>query len=73
MNKKLADIFFSTPKLSIKNNTYFDIYEFIFNSYRGEAITFIEVGVFNVGSLHMWRSTLEKKRGLLVLILILSL
>jgi len=55
MNKKLADIFFSTPKLSIKNDTYFDIYEFIFNSYRGKPITFIEVGVFNGGSLHMWR------------------
>ena len=55
MNKKLADIFFSTSKLSIKNDTYFDIYEFIFNSYRGKPITFIEVGVFNGGSLHMWR------------------
>lgn len=30
MNKKLADIFFSTPKLSIKNNTYFDIYMSLF-------------------------------------------
>ena len=54
-NEKLADIFFSTPKLSIKNDTYFDAYEFIFNSYIGKPITFIEVGVFNGGSLHMWR------------------
>ena len=61
MNKKLADIFFSIPKLSIKNDTYFDIYEFIFNSYRGEAITFIEVGVFNGGSLHMWREYFGEK------------
>jgi len=61
MNKKLADIFFSTPKLSIKNDTYFDIYEFIFNSYRGKPITFIEVGVFNGGSLHMWREYFGEK------------
>lgn len=54
-NKELADIFYLTPKLSIKNDTYFDTYEFIFNSYRGKSITFIEVGVFNGGSLHMWR------------------
>ena len=54
-NEKLADIFFSTPKLSIKNDTYFDAYEFIFNSYIGKPITFIEVGVFNGGSLQMWR------------------
>ena len=54
-NEKLADIFFSTPKLSIKNDTYFDAYEFIFNSYIGKPITFMEIGVFNGGSLHMWR------------------
>jgi hypothetical protein len=54
-NKKLSDIFYAMPKLSIKNNTYFNAYEFVFNSYRGKPITFIEIGVFNGGSLHMWR------------------
>lgn len=54
-NKKLADIFLSTPKLSIKNDSYFDSYEFIFSSYVDRPITFIEIGVFNGGSLHMWK------------------
>jgi hypothetical protein len=54
-NKKLVDIFFATPKLSIKIDSYFDAYESIFKPYIGKPITFIEIGVFNGGSLHMWR------------------
>jgi len=54
-NRKLADIFFSSPKLSIKNDSYFDTYESIFNSYVGKPITFMEIGVFKGGSLHMWK------------------
>lgn len=54
-NKKLSEIFFSTQRLSIKNDSYFDTYEFILGQYVGRPITFIEIGVFNGGSLHMWR------------------
>jgi hypothetical protein len=35
---------------------YFDIYHRHFSRFRGEAITFIEIGVFNGGSLPMWRN-----------------
>ena len=34
---------------------YFDIYHRHFAAYRGEAITVIEIGVFNGGSVRMWR------------------
>jgi hypothetical protein len=45
----------SGRKLSIKNDTYFDTYEFLFSRYIDKPITFLEVGVFNGGSLQMWR------------------
>lgn len=34
---------------------YFDIYHRHFARYRGEALTMIEIGIFNGGSLPMWR------------------
>ena len=34
---------------------YFDIYHRHFNRFRGQAITMVEIGVFNGGSLRMWR------------------
>lgn len=53
--KKLVAIFLAADKLSIKNDSYFDIYESLFERYIGRQITFVEIGVFNGGSLHMWR------------------
>ena len=34
---------------------YFEVYHRAFSSYRGKEITFLEIGVQNGGSLHMWR------------------
>ncbi len=34
---------------------YFDIYHRHLARFRGQAITVVEIGVFNGGSLHMWR------------------
>ena len=34
---------------------YFEVYHRAFSSYRGREITFLEIGVQNGGSLHMWR------------------
>jgi cephalosporin hydroxylase len=34
---------------------YFDIYHRHFAPYRGQAVTMIEIGIFNGGSLQMWR------------------
>ncbi|AWW45636.1 class I SAM-dependent methyltransferase [Polynucleobacter paneuropaeus] len=53
---RLNEIFMEGKKLSIKNDSYFEIYEFLFSGYIDKPITFIEVGVFNGGSLHMWRN-----------------
>ena len=53
--KNLEEIFYSTKRLSTKNSSYFSTYEHLFSQYVGKQITFVEVGVFNGGSLHMWR------------------
>lgn len=41
--------------LSIKHTSYFHVYEKLLAPYRGTAFTFVEVGVYNGGSLFMWR------------------
>jgi hypothetical protein len=41
--------------LSIKHDSYFEVYEELFRAYVGKPITFVEVGVLNGGSLFMWR------------------
>ena len=38
-----------------KHTTYFDTYEHLFSRYRGQAITFVEIGILDGGSLFMWR------------------
>lgn len=42
--------------LSIKHSSYFQVYEELLSKYINKKITFIEIGVFNGGSLFMWRS-----------------
>jgi hypothetical protein len=41
--------------LSIKHSSYFQVYEELLNRYRNKPITFVEIGVYNGGSLFMWR------------------
>jgi hypothetical protein len=41
--------------LSIKHSSYFQTYDELLNRYRNKAIVFAEVGVYNGGSLFMWR------------------
>ena len=41
---------------SIKHKKYFKIYDEIFSFYKGKNITFVEIGVFNGGSLSMWKN-----------------
>lgn len=52
---KLFEIYKKAKYLSIKHDSYFQVYEEIFDKYRGKEITFVEIGVLNGGSLQMWR------------------
>ena len=47
--------FLQVTPLCIKHESYFQVYEALFSKYQGKGITFVEVGVFNGGSLAMWR------------------
>jgi hypothetical protein len=51
----IRECYEASPYLSIKHSTYFGVYDELLTPYRGRAITFVEVGVLNGGSLHMWR------------------
>lgn len=42
-------------RLINKFNHYFDIYERHFSKFRGKKVTIVEIGVFQGGSLQMWR------------------
>ena len=61
MTKRLFSYFKSLPRYSIKWDHYFEIYENIFNRFRNKKIIFVEIGVGDGGSLHMWRAFFGKK------------
>ena len=61
MPKKLISHFKSSPRYSLKWDHYFEIYEKIFKKFINKKIVFVEVGVGDGGSLHMWRSFFGKK------------
>ncbi len=42
-------------RLIYKWNHYFDVYDRHFSAYRGKEITVVEIGVFQGGSLQMWK------------------
>jgi hypothetical protein len=54
----LRDIFDRGRYLSIKHDSYFAVYEQLFQRFVGQPVTFVEVGVLNGGSLFMWREYL---------------
>jgi hypothetical protein len=57
-NQEMAsfEAFKNSEYLSYKHKNYFPIYDEVLSKYRGkENITFVEVGIFNGGSLFMWR------------------
>ena len=55
---KLEQIYLDTKYLSIKYDSYFPVYEDLLAKYVGKNITLVEVGIFNGGSLFMWREFL---------------
>jgi hypothetical protein len=48
-------LFNESMYFSTKYKKYFAIYDHLFSSYIGKKITFVEIGIENGGSLHMWR------------------
>lgn len=48
--------YMSSPYLSIKHSSYFQVYDDLFKEYKNKEIIFVEVGVLNGGSLFMWRN-----------------
>lgn len=52
---RLYQIFKGCDKLSIKLDSYFQVYEELFAPLVGQPIVFVEVGILNGGSLFMWR------------------
>lgn len=56
--ESLQEHYKKSPYLSIKYDSYFPAYERILSSFAGKEITLVEVGVFNGGSLFMWRKFL---------------
>lgn len=53
--KSTLESYKASPYLSIKHTTYFHVYDRLFSRYVDQEFTFVEVGVFNGGSLFMWR------------------
>lgn len=53
--RSLFDIYKEGKYLTIKHDSYFQVYEELFERYVGKDITFVEIGVLNGGSLFMWR------------------
>ena len=60
-NLLIYNFFKNSKKYSIKWSSYFQVYEKIFSEYRNKKIKFVEVGVANGGSLHMWQKYFGKK------------
>ena len=56
MDKSIKDLFLESKDFSIKLEKYFDVYEDHFSKFRGKNITFVEIGVFNGGSLKIWKN-----------------
>jgi 23S rRNA U2552 (ribose-2'-O)-methylase RlmE/FtsJ len=55
MTSGLREIYDSVPYLSIKYDSYFPAYEALLQKYVDREVTIVEVGIFNGGSLFMWR------------------
>ena len=55
MSKSLSELFKKSENFCIKYEKYFDVYEKYFSKYREKNIIFVEIGIFNGGSLKVWK------------------
>ncbi|MFL2889662.1 MAG: class I SAM-dependent methyltransferase [Pelagibacteraceae bacterium] len=55
---RLFQIYKKLQLTSLKSNSYFQVYEELFQKFIGKKITFVEIGVLHGGSLLMWREYL---------------
>jgi hypothetical protein len=58
---KLINLFKNSENFSTKHIKYFDVYERLLEKFRGKDVTFVEIGVFNGGSLDVWKKYFSKK------------
>ncbi|MDC3010541.1 class I SAM-dependent methyltransferase [bacterium] len=54
MNTK--QLFLDSSDNSSKWEKYFEVYDHIFGKFKNKKITFVEVGIANGGSLHIWKN-----------------
>tara|TARA_Y100001970_G_scaffold200245_1_gene243525 strand:+ start:10564 stop:11370 length:807 start_codon:yes stop_codon:yes gene_type:complete len=54
-------LFEESKNFSTKYSKYFKIYEELFTSYKDRPITFVEIGVYNGGSLEIWKKFFNKE------------
>jgi len=47
--------YMDSPYMSMKHDSYFHVYDYLFRKYKNKNITFVEVGILQGGSLFMWR------------------
>ncbi len=59
-NLRIFQIYKNLKRVSLKCDTYFQVYEEMFNKYVGKKITFVEIGVLQGGSLFMWKEYFGK-------------
>lgn len=61
MKHQFLELFKETKNQSEKFIKYFSIYEEIFKDYREKDIIFVEIGIYNGGSLEIWKKYFSKK------------
>jgi len=60
IDSRSYESYLKSPYLSIKQSTYFNVYDKLFSKFIDKEIIFIEVGVLEGGSLFMWRDYFGK-------------
>ena len=60
-NSQIYDSFLKAPFYARKHASYFAVYDHLLSPLRGKPVTLVEIGVWNGGSLFMWRDFFGEK------------